>query len=58
MMTQLPTDIARVIYRMYFSWVLAELLEKHPEKNDFIVRTTRSNTALTEVNAQFGILSL
>jgi hypothetical protein len=58
MLTRLPTELARLIYQMYFSLVLKELLERQPQNNDFIVRTTKSGIAVTEVNAHYGILYL
>ena len=58
MLARLPTERARLIYKRYFSFVLKELFERQSQKNDFIVRTTRSNTSVTEVNAHFGVLYL
>ena len=59
MLARLPTELARLIYKRYFSFVLKELFERQSQKNDFIVRTTRrSNVRVTEVNVHFGILYL
>jgi hypothetical protein len=58
MLSRLPTELVHLIYRMYFSWVLEELLDRRPRTNDFIVRTSRSNTSITEVKAHFGVLYL
>jgi hypothetical protein len=52
MLTRLPTELAHLIYKRYFSFVMKELLERQSQKNDFIVRTTRSNASVTEVNTQ------
>ena len=58
LLTRLPTEIVRLIYRMYFPWIMEELLKHQPQKNDFIVRATRSNKSVTEVNVHFGVLYL
>jgi hypothetical protein len=58
LLSRLPTDLVHLIYQMYFPWIIEELLRKQPQKNDFIVRTTRSNILITEVNAYFGVLYL
>jgi hypothetical protein len=54
----LPTDILQIIYKMYYPWVLNELLEKYPEKNSLVVRTLQSNAATTEINIPLGYLTL
>jgi hypothetical protein len=56
--TRLPIELTRMIYQMYFSWVLTELRNRQPQKNDFIVRTSRSSTPITEFHARYGILYL
>lgn len=59
MLSILPTELVDIIYRMYFPWVMEELLNRQPQKNDFIVCTTRrSNVRITEINVHFGILYL
>jgi hypothetical protein len=58
MLTRLPTELAHLIYKRYFSFVMKELLERQSQKNDFIVRTTRSNASVTEVNTHYGVLYL
>jgi hypothetical protein len=58
-MNKLPTELVDIIYRMYFPWVMKELLDRQPQNNDFIVRTTRrSNLLVTEVNTHYGVLYL
>jgi hypothetical protein len=57
-MNRLPIELVHMIYRMYFPWVMEELLVRQSQKNDFIVRTTKSNKLVTEVDAQFGVLYL
>jgi hypothetical protein len=55
-MNKLPIELVRMIYRMYFPWVMEELLVRQSQKSDFIVRSTRSNKLVTEVQAHFGVL--
>ena len=58
LLTRLPAELARLIYQMYFPWIMEELLEHQSQKNDFIVRATRSNKSVTEVTVHFGVLYL
>jgi hypothetical protein len=52
----LPIDILQIIYKMYYPWVLRELLEKWPENNSFIVRDSHSKTPITEIDIPLGYL--